>query len=231
MAVAVVVGGAGDIGRAIVVRLLGDEHRVAVWDHRAQSSDTSADLSVTCDITDRSSVRAAHGQTTAALGEVQCLVNAAGLAQYEGFLDTDPDHWDRIVAVNLNGAANTIREVLSPMVAAGAGTVVNICSIWSRLAGVQRSAYIASKWALLGLTKSLSDEYRASGVRFTAVSPGPVLTEMTRPFVSPDEGKTWMRPADVADAVAFAVSAQGGALVGAEIELPGWGRPASTGRS
>lgn len=224
----VVAGGAGDIGRAVVRRFAREGWPVAVWDVKPlpPGFETAAHSHV-CDITDAEATLAALAATEDAIGRVGCLVNAAGLAQFDDFLDLSAAQWNRIVDVNLIGAATTTRAVLPGMLSRGSGTVINICSIWSRLAGVKRSAYIASKWGLLGLTKSLSEEFRGQGIQFAAVSPGPVLTDMTRPFVKPEEAATWMEPETVAEAVWFVASPAGrAAVVGSEIELLGWGRPA-----
>ncbi len=223
----VVAGGAGDIGKAIVQRFTREGWPVSVWDVKTLTGAEPAVQSLLCDITDEGDVAAALAATQAELGQVGCLVNAAGLAQYDDFLDLPTERWNRIIDVNLAGAATTARAVLPGMLRRGGGTVINICSIWSRMAGVKRSAYIASKWGLLGLTKSLSEEFRGQGIQFAAISPGPVLTEMTRPFVKPEEAATWMEPATVAEAVWFVASPAGrAAVVGSEIELLGWGRPA-----
>ncbi len=223
----VVAGGAGDIGRAIVARFAREGWPVSVWDVKTLPGGEGSAQSLLCDITDERAVAAALEATEAAFGHVGCLINAAGVAQYDDFLELPAERWNRIIDVNLVGAATTTRAVLPGMLRRGTGTVINICSIWSRLAGVKRSAYIASKWGLLGLTKSLSEEFRGQGIQFAAISPGPVLTEMTRPFVKPEEAATWMEPATVAEAVWFAASPAGrAAVVGSEIELLGWGRPA-----
>ena len=223
----VVAGGAGDIGKAIARRFAREGWPVSVWDVKTPTGAEPGVLSLLCDITVEGDVAAALAATEAELGQVGCLVNAAGLAQYDDFLDLPTDRWNRIIDVNLVGAATTTRAVLPGMLRRGGGTVINICSIWSRTAGVKRSAYIASKWGLLGLTKSLSEEFRGQGIQFAAISPGPVLTEMTKPFVKPEEAATWMDPETVAEAVWFAASPAGrAAVVGSEIELLGWGRPA-----
>lgn len=229
MSVTVVVGGGGDIGRKIVARLREGGEKVATWDLRPDPAAGGTDLFVSCDVTDPADVERATRETVAQLGPVTALVNAAGVSQYDDFLDLTAEQWSRIVEIDLVGPANTVRAVLPGMLEAGAGTVVNICSIWSTRSGIKRSAYVAAKWGLLGLTRCLSDEFRDRGIRFTAVSPGPVLTQMTEPFVSPDEAATWMRPAEVADVVQFALSPAGRSLVGSEIEIYGWGRPAGVG--
>lgn len=226
--VAVVAGGAGDIGSAVVRRLVGEGCSVAVWDVKPRVGQWASDVyEVRCDISDASQVNAAYRSTEQLLGPITCLINCAGLGQYSGFLGTPEPEWTKIMAVNAIGAANTTRAVLPGMLSQRSGTVVNICSIWSRRFGVNRSAYIASKWALLGLTKCLSEEYGREGIRFVAISPGPVRTAMTRPFLGPDEGNLWLPPEAVGDMVWLAVSPEGGLLMGSEIEMPGLGRPVS----
>jgi len=231
-----VTGGAGDIGRAIASRLAQGGAHVAIWDLVSQVSidqvvDTlpkngGKSIGISCDITDVPQVQAALIQTRKILGPVTVLVNSAGLGQYACFLDVSPEQWQKIVDTNLVGPANTIRAVIPDMLHNGHGVIVNICSIWSTRAGPMRSAYIASKWGLLGLTRALSEEYRDQGIRFVAISPGPVLTNMTKSFVSDSSSSNWMRPEDVAQVVEYVVSAKGRNFVGSELEMFGWGQPA-----
>jgi NAD(P)-dependent dehydrogenase (short-subunit alcohol dehydrogenase family) len=161
--------------------------------------------------------------TQEGIGTPELVVNAVGVGQLSGFLDTPNDTWDRIIEVNLIGSVNVIRGVLPGMVTLQRGTIVNICSIWSKAAGVDRSAYIGAKWGLLGVTKCLAEEYRAAGVSICAVSPGPVLTRMTTKM-APADASNWLDPEQVAEAIET-VASGGRVFSGSEVEVFGAARP------
>jgi 3-oxoacyl-[acyl-carrier protein] reductase len=203
---------------------------VATWDHGGTSSAGavgSADvLHLECDVTDEVSVAAALDATHHRLGQITFLVNAVGLGQYgEPFAEMAFARWRDIVTVNLIGAMQCAHAVVPDMVRAGAGVVVNICSIWSTQVAEGRSAYIASKWGLLGATRALATELTGAGVRVCAVSPGPVDTPMTAAIASDEVRRSWMRPSDIAAGVRFALGPDGAHLVGGELQLYGAVRP------
>ncbi len=115
------------------------------------------------------------------VGPVSVLVNNAGVAGPIGALeDNDPEDWARCFAVNVHGAFHMMRAVVPAMRAAGSGTIVNI-STASTVTGLPgRSAYIASKWALEGLTKNAAREFGPAGIRVNAIRPGFMDTERMR---------------------------------------------------
>jgi NAD(P)-dependent dehydrogenase (short-subunit alcohol dehydrogenase family) len=226
--VAVVTGAAGAIGTAVVEMLLTSGCAVAGWDQRAQepSAGGRGPLPVHCDVRDTASVAEALDETHRRLGQVGFLVNAVGVGQYgEAYADTEPDRWRDIVDVNLVGAMRCVHAVLPDMLRRGAGVIVNVCSIWSTNTAVGRSAYIASKWGLLGATKAVALEVIGGGVRVCAVSPGPVDTPMTASIAPERVRRTWMGPSDVADAIAYALGPGAAQLVGGELQLFGPVRP------
>jgi NAD(P)-dependent dehydrogenase (short-subunit alcohol dehydrogenase family) len=236
---AVVTGGAGAIGTAICEVLRGAGCPVAAWD-REEALEAHAPLEqlvpVPCDVTDPAQITSALDRTHSQLGDIGILVNAVGMGQYrEPFSEMDPARWSHIVEVNLVGAVRCIHAVLPDMIRTRAGVVVNICSIWSTRTGPGRSAYIASKWGLLGATKALASELVDSGVRICAVSPGPVNTPMTAGIAPEDVRGQWMTPADVAASVLFVLGAAGRHVVGGEVQIFGsvapYDGPASAGTS
>ena len=113
------------------------------------------------------------------------------------------------------------------MLNSGGGVIINVTSIWASRIGPNRSAYIASKWGLLALTKALAEEYRKYGVRFIALSPGPVITPMTLPYIKGEPPKDWLKPEDVARVIMFIIKENsfGG---GEEIQIFGKGSPIGT---
>jgi NAD(P)-dependent dehydrogenase (short-subunit alcohol dehydrogenase family) len=222
---AVVTGGAGAIGTAICDVLLDAGCSVAVWDRDealAARPPREQLVPVPCDVTDPAQIDGALRRTHHELGDIGILVNAVGVGQIrEPFSEMDPARWSHIVEVNLVGAVRCIHAVLPDMVRARGGVVVNICSIWSTRTGRGRSAYIASKWGLLGATKALASELVDSGVRVCAVSPGPVNTPMTAGIAPDDVRRQWMAPGDVAATVRFVLGSAGRHVVGGEVQIFG----------
>jgi NAD(P)-dependent dehydrogenase (short-subunit alcohol dehydrogenase family) len=219
----VISGGAGEIGSRVAGLLRSRGRQVVTWD-RATPDETSG-VHISCDITDTGQVAGALEETVARAGRIDSLVNAAGLGQFERFLDLSADDFRRIIDVNLHGPVNCMRAVLPGMLIHGSGSILNITSIWSTHAGPLRSAYIASKWGLLGVTKSLMEEFRATGIRICAVSPGPVVTKLSERMIPPSERHLWMTPEEAAEVVVGVMSVSGDQFVGSEIQAYGRARP------
>ncbi|WP_162008557.1 SDR family NAD(P)-dependent oxidoreductase [Vulcanisaeta thermophila] len=235
--VAIVAGGAGDIGFAVVKRLLKMNYKVAIWDVKPENEITalikslkeegSNVLGISVDATDYNGVERAYNITKRTFNnyKVTVLVNSIGIETLKHFHEMSWEEWSRELLVNLLAPANTIRVVLPEMIANKKGTVINITSIWSTRIGPLRSAYITAKWGLLALTKSLQEEYREYGIRFVAVSPGPVYTGMTKRLLKGPKPPEWMNPDDIADVIEFVLSEKGKNIVGGEIQVYGWGKP------
>ena len=215
---AVIVGAAGGIGRAIAARLAGDGCRLALLDRdeagltEVGGSSPSFEL-LTCpvDITDRTDVDRAVAEVLAQMGSPYILVNAAGINTKQRTLsDLSPEQWDSVVAVNLNGAFHCTQAFLPAMREAGAGLVVNIVSAAARLTSAGAGAhYCAAKRALLSLTESTNIEEGANGIRACAICPGEVATPLVdqRPEPpGPERLSAMLRPEDVADAVHYVVT-------------------------
>jgi 2-hydroxycyclohexanecarboxyl-CoA dehydrogenase len=130
--VALITGGAGGIGRAIVRALAADGHRVAVGDIADGAPDEAA-LAVHLDVTDTDSVDAAVTRIESDLGTIEILVNTAGWDEFHPFLDSDEAFWDQIIELNYKGCLRVCRRVVPGMVSAQYGRVVNISSDAARV--------------------------------------------------------------------------------------------------
>ncbi|RWC38198.1 MAG: SDR family oxidoreductase [Mesorhizobium sp.] len=171
--VAIVTGGHGGIGRAIVARLLREGARVAVFD-LAGSEEKGHDsvLRIHCDVTVPADVETGLASVREALGPVQILVNNAGLlGPVARILEITIETWRRVTDVNLTGTFVCCKAVASDMVQAGYGRIVNIASVQGKEGMELAGAYAASKAGVIALTKTLGKELATSGVLVNCITP------------------------------------------------------------
>lgn len=175
-----ITAGAGGIGRAIADGFLQAGARVHVCDvdeaALAEMTGACDGLSVSrADVAEWEELRAAFGEAAMALGGLDVLVNNAGIpgptASAEEILPTD---WQRTIDVNLNGAFYGARLAIPLLKASGGGSIVNISSKAGQHGYPLRTPYAASKWGLIGLTKTLAMELGSHGIRVNAICPGAV---------------------------------------------------------
>jgi 3-oxoacyl-[acyl-carrier protein] reductase len=219
---AIVTGGGRGIGAAIARALTGRGLAVTVFARTRGELDRvvaerSAALAVAGDVRREEDVARLVAEHERALGPVDVLVNDAGILVRGLAEDLAPAVFRDVLDVNLTGAFLCARAVIPGMKARGRGRIVNVTSISGTLGTAEASAYNASKWGLVGLTKCLAEELRPHGVVCVGVSPGSVDTAMLRktPF-APE-----MTPDDVARVVVFAALDAPVAITGANLEVHG----------
>jgi len=128
-----------------------------------------------CDVGDREAVRAMVAAAARHLGGLDVLVNNAGVPGPTAPLQSlDPDEWDRVVQVNLTGTFNVSQAAIPHLIAAGGGNIINMSSVAGRVGYPNRSPYASTKWAIIGLTKTLSIELGRHDIRVNALLPGAV---------------------------------------------------------
>ncbi|GAA5172107.1 3-oxoacyl-ACP reductase family protein [Amycolatopsis dongchuanensis] len=171
---ALVVGGASGIGHAIASAFVKEGARVVVAD-RAESA---AFDSVPIDVTDEDSVAAAVATATERLGEIDILVNSAGILTESPLTEMSLETWSQTLAVDLTGVFLCCRHVVPRMVERGQGRVINIASQLGIKGGHGLAHYAAAKAGVIGLTKSLALEVSGRGVLVNAIAPGPIETPM-----------------------------------------------------
>lgn len=131
----------------------------------------------TADISDGAAIATAVGQAVAEIGEINALINNAGMNVFSTPLEATEEQWNRNFDVNVKGAWNCCKAVLPGMIASGGGAILNIASTHSFTIIPHTFPYPVAKHALLGLTKSLALEYAGQGVRVNALAPGYVETQ------------------------------------------------------
>ena len=179
MANVVITGGSRGIGAAAVERFAARGDRVWFFytaneeAARAVEEKTGA-RAIRCDVSDGASVRAAF----AAIGEVDILVCAAGIAHYGLLSMTDEATWDRLFDVNVKGIYHCVNAAMGSFLQKQAGSIVTVSSMWGQVGASCEAAYSATKGAVIALTKALAKELGPSGVRVNCVAPGLILTDM-----------------------------------------------------
>jgi NAD(P)-dependent dehydrogenase (short-subunit alcohol dehydrogenase family) len=240
--IAIVVGGLGGIGAAIVRKLTADGFHVVCADRAGVQArpGEGAPESVEIDITDPASVEATFDMIERRHARLDVLVNAAGIHMQKLLVDTEPDEWDRIQRVNARGPFLTCRAAARAMMRGKRGRIVNLTTRLG-FGNPYSSAYIASKNALWGLTQCLAVELAGYDVTVNAVAPGHVGpgTGMEKQFREKADklGLTWeafeaqviktipvgrwCRPEDVAGAVSWVVSPAASFVTGEMINVTG----------
>ena len=118
--------------------------------------------------------------TEARFGACDILVNNAGIQHVAPIQDFPPERWDAILAINLSSAFHSIRAALPGMLAHGWGRIINVASVHGQVASINKSAYVAAKHGLIGLTKAVALETATTGVTCNAICPGWVLTPLVQ---------------------------------------------------
>lgn len=122
-------------------------------------------------------------ETVSTFGSVDILVNNAGVQHTAPIEDFPVESWDAIIAVNLSSGFHTMRHAVPHMRAKGWGRIINTASVQGLVGSVQKSAYVASKHGLVGMTKVVALETAGSGITCNAVCPGWTLTDLIRPQI------------------------------------------------
>jgi len=215
---AVITGASSGIGEATARALVSDGHRVALLARRADRIQALADelgdgaIAIEADVTDRDSILAAAERVQEELGGADILVNNAGLMLLGPFVSEQREDHRRMVETNLLGAM-TATEVFLDQLRDGGGDLINISSVAGRTARPGNAAYAATKWAMNGWSESLRQELQPD-IRVTVIEPGAVATELTS-HITHDATKEAtedfvrdlaIRPEDIAEVIAFAVS-------------------------
>ena len=188
-AVGLVTGGVSGIGAAITAELRGRGAVVVAVDRNAnpeaapsssQKAPARAGWEAAADVRDFATLSSLSRQVSGKLGRLDFVVANAGITDWGSMSDGDPQRWREVIETNVLGVAQTIRATMPVLAAQGRGHIVITASISGRTAYVGEPIYIATKWALVGLSKALRKEGRPAGVRVSVIEPGIVDTPLVR---------------------------------------------------
>jgi 3-oxoacyl-[acyl-carrier protein] reductase len=208
--VAFVTGASSGIGAAVARALAAEGVKLGLASRTPADPQLPDCLTVSCDVRDRAQVEAAVAATVDRFGGLDIVVANAGVGSWGLFEDTPVEDLDEMVDVNVRGLFHTVGAVLPYLKARGAGDIITLASEAGRRGLPNEAAYVATKFAQVGFTRSLDHELRGSGIRCSSICPGGVATNfgMGRGLRTPDmpELAEMMRPEDVSDMVVFALT-------------------------
>lgn len=239
--VAIVTGSAQGIGRAIAIRLASEGAKVAVADIDLEGATRTANdlkqtganaIAVKLDVSSLQDAIDAADRVEREFGPVDILVNNAGWDLVEPFVDSKPETWDKIIAINYRGVLNCCKAIAPRMQKRGRGKIVSISSDAGRVGSTGEAVYAGCKAAIIGFSKTLARELARNGINVNVVCPGPTQTALLKTAMAGREGvldamakgipfRRLGQPEDLAGAVAFFASSDSDYATGQVISISG----------
>jgi len=236
-----VTGGGSGIGQAVCLAFAREGADVAVVDVSLEGAEATAQetreigrkaVALQVDVSNPAAVQEMVNQATAALGEVDILVNSAGVREIIPFLQLPFAEWQRVISINLTGTFLCSQAIAQYLVAQGrGGKIVNLASVAGLMAVPNRAAYVSSKHAVVGLTKEMALELADKNIQVNAVAPGVVRTSMTESyFDKPDilaslrkahPAGRWAQPEEIAGLILFLASSEANFITGETFPIDG----------
>jgi len=236
--ISLITGAAQGIGLATALKFAAEGAVVIVCDVRQNAVDEAVKqcealgaqaLGFVVDVTQRAMVDAVVAQVLARFGRIDVLVNNAGITQDARLQKMTLEQFDRVIDVNLRGVFHCAQAVADPMVAQGSGVILNASSVVGIYGNFGQTNYAATKFGVIGFTKTWSRELGPKGVRVNAVAPGfiatPILNTMPEKVVADMAQRVPLRrlgqPEEIANVYAFLASDEASYINGAVIEVAG----------
>jgi NAD(P)-dependent dehydrogenase (short-subunit alcohol dehydrogenase family) len=231
--VAIVTGGSGGIGNAIVAALVDEGYEVASIGRSVSTGGLSAARYLVADVAKAAEIEDAVAEIAGEFGRIDALVTSAAILRTAPVHEMSEELWDDVVDINLKGVFLACRAVLPHMLEAGSGSIVNLSSVHAVATVPGTGAYAATKGAIVSFSRQMAVEYADNGIRVNSVVIGSVDTEMTvthknaierdRVIVTPPPGMVgrMAQPKEIANAVAFLVGPQSSFMTGSALTVDG----------
>lgn len=232
----VITGGAKGIGLACAQLFHQKGAAVAILDITSVQGEKPAErwLELSCDVSSEEAVKQAMGTVWKTYGNLDCLINNAGIQRYGTVTETSVETWDEVMNVNLKSLFLCSKHAIPYMQQQGKGTIINVASVQAFISQDNVAAYTTAKSAILGLTRSIAIDYSPE-IRCVAVCPGTIDTPMLRDAIalSPDPDEVMQecidmhllkrigKPEEVAALIAFLCSDQAAFITGQAIRIDG----------
>ncbi|MBR6778603.1 MAG: glucose 1-dehydrogenase [Clostridia bacterium] len=237
MKTAIITGASGDIGIQIAQTLAKNGYNLAVLYNTNEDPIIALKkefknvqiLDLKCDLCNEKQVEDTITTILKTFGQIDCLINCAGITQFKQIQDVTKDDYNKIFGTNVYGTVSTISKVAKHMISAQSGKIVNISSMWGVVGASVESLYSASKGAINTLTKALAKELGPSGITVNAICPGLIESKMNNHLDknSVDDivcatpvGRIGY-PQDVANLVEFLISDKADFITGQIITIDG----------
>jgi gluconate 5-dehydrogenase len=238
--VALITGATRGLGKAMALALAGEGAAIALVARNRGALEKSAEAVwrtgsgaqvFQADVTSESQVLRLENEVTEAFGRVQILVNNAGINIRKQLTEFTLDEWRRVLDASLTSTFLMCRAFVPHMKGTGYGRVINLASTMAHVSIPGRSAYSASKSAILGLTRALALELAPEGITVNAISPGPFATEMNTPLIENPELNAqfvariplgrWGRVEEVGQLAVYLCSPEAGFITGTDVLIDG----------
>ena len=232
--VAIVTGAAKGIGFATAKRFSEEGAKVMIADINPDAVKAAVDLipgseAYVINVTDRASIEAAVDQIMQRHGRIDILINNAGITQDARLVKMTEAQFDTVIDVNLKGVFNCTQLVVPHMLEAGKGSVVNASSVVGIYGNFGQTNYSATKFGVIGFTKTWARELGSKGIRVNAVCPGFIATEMVKAMpeniLQDIEKRSWLgrlgSPEEMANVYLFLASDDASYINGVALEASG----------
>lgn len=236
--VAIITGGGRGIGEATAKKFVEEGAKVVIADVNQEDTDKVVKainghggeaIGVVVDVTDQAQVEKVVADTVDQFGKLDIIVNNAGITADAQLVKMTEEQFDKVIAVNLKGVYNCGQAAAKVMKEQGRGVILSASSVVGIYGNFGQSNYAATKWAVIGMTKTWAKELGRKGVRANAVAPGfiatPMVKKMPEKVIDMMKGKAPLQrlgtPEDVANLYAFLASDEASFITGTVVSVDG----------